>query len=374
MRLSDDRHYLSAMIGRVYDCALRPELWENVLLELQEEIGGCRSAFAVVSPGGRVLIEQVKTGLEPNDPLQQFLPINPLVPYALTWPLDKAFRSCSDYGLERLRATRYYKEYLAPRNLYDAVFFVVTREAGGFGHWGLVTDTNRGVVTDRQVAGLELIAPHIRRAVEISTVLGAQRVAADTYRAALEQLGAAVLILDGEGQPIFANPSADMLLEQGEPFRRSGRRLRGHNDATDQILNNALAARGGFEALVTVGGTEWLVFAVTLDDAKRSNGAPGDRSTLLVLREPRAESHNPVAIAARVFGLTPAQVQVLAFLAQGHTPEAISEIIGISSTTVRSHLSELFRRTGTGRQADLLARALSMASPLRDATVIETSS
>jgi DNA-binding CsgD family transcriptional regulator len=114
-----------------------------------------------------------------------------------------------------------------------------------------------------------------------------------------------------------------------------------------------------------------LLFAISLDDTAASGGALRQRSTLLVIREPRAESHNPVAIAARVFGLTPAQVQVLAFLAQGHTPEAISDIIGISSTTVRSHLSELFRRTGTGRQADLLARTLSLASPLRGAAAVE---
>jgi DNA-binding CsgD family transcriptional regulator len=65
---------------------------------------------------------------------------------------------------------------------------------------------------------------------------------------------------------------------------------------------------------------------------------------------------------------------VLAFLAQGHAPEVIADLIGISSTTVRSHLSELFRRTGTGRQADLLARTLSLASPLRGSTEVEGAS
>jgi DNA-binding CsgD family transcriptional regulator/PAS domain-containing protein len=372
MRLLDDGRYLSEMIGRIYDCALRPERWEHVVLELQELIGGCRSMLSVVSPGGRLLLGHVLHGVGPNDPMEQYSPINPLIPYGLTWPFDKAFRASCDCGFGNFRVTRYYKEYLAPRNLHDAVIFVVTRDGGAFGHWGIVTDDKRGVITDQEAAGLELIAPHFRRAIEISTVLGAQRVATDTYRAALDQLGAAVLIVDEGRQIFFANPAAEVMLEKGQPLRRSGLRLRGSTDPSDLILSKAIAAKGGFEALMPGGGgAEWLLFAISLDDTAASGGALRQRSTLLVIREPRAESHNPVAIAARVFGLTPAQVQVLAFLAQGHTPEAISDIIGISSTTVRSHLSELFRRTGTGRQADLLARTLYLASPLRGAAAVE---
>jgi hypothetical protein len=60
-----------------------------------------------------------------------------------------------------------------------------------------------------------------------------------------------------------------------------------------------------------------------LDGEKRLPFAE-TRSVLLVLRSPREATRNPVAVAARVFGLTPAQVQVLAFLAQGHAPEAIA--------------------------------------------------
>lgn len=375
MRLLDDQRYLSATIGRIYDCALRPELWQNLILELQELIGGCRSMIQVISPGGQALLVQSQHGLGPDDPAAQYSSINPLLPYGLTWPFDKAFRASSDFGTERLRATRYYKEYLGPRNLHDIVMFLVTRDVGAYGIWAIVTDDNRGGITDQEAAGLELIAPHIRRAIEISTVLGVQRVAADTYRTALDQLGAAVMIIDAAGQTVFANSAADGLLEKGHPLRRSGSRLRGSNAANDEVLRKAIAANGGFEALITgEGDSEWLLFTISLDDVVADITGRGARSTLLVLREPRAESHNPVAIAARVFGLTPAQVQVLAFLAQGHAPEVIADLIGISSTTVRSHLSELFRRTGTGRQADLLARTLSLASPLRGSTEVEGAS
>jgi hypothetical protein len=116
MRLLDDQIYLSATIGRIYDCALRPELWQNLILELQELIGGCRSMIQVISPGGQALLVQTQHGTGPDDPGRQYLTINPLLPYGLIWPFDKAFRASSDFGMERLRATRYYKEYLSSCN------------------------------------------------------------------------------------------------------------------------------------------------------------------------------------------------------------------------------------------------------------------
>ena len=58
-------------------------------------------------------------------------------------------------------------------------------------------------------------------------------------------------------------------------------------------------------------------------------------------------------------------MQVLAFLTQGHAPDGIADLLGVSGTTVRSHLADLFARSGTSRQAELVARTLSLASPLR---------
>jgi DNA-binding CsgD family transcriptional regulator len=83
------------------------------------------------------------------------------------------------------------------------------------------------------------------------------------------------------------------------------------------------------------------------------------------MRSPREDTRNPIAIAARLFDLTPTQVQVLSFLAQGHAPDAIADILGVGMATIRKHLKDLFARSGTSRQAELVARTLSLASPLR---------
>jgi DNA-binding CsgD family transcriptional regulator len=83
---------------------------------------------------------------------------------------------------------------------------------------------------------------------------------------------------------------------------------------------------------------------------------------MLLLRPPREATRNPIAVAARLYGLTRAQVQMAALLAHASGPQEISEVLGVSLATIRSHLAELFRRTGTRNQAELVARILGAAS------------
>lgn len=58
------------------------------------------------------------------------------------------------------------------------------------------------------------------------------------------------------------------------------------------------------------------------------------------------------------FGLTPAELQVAALLAQGKTLLQIAADLGISRATVAFHLRHIFQKTDTNRQAELVARLL----------------
>lgn len=65
-----------------------------------------------------------------------------------------------------------------------------------------------------------------------------------------------------------------------------------------------------------------------------------------------------LAHVAQHWGLTDAQRATLGDLARGHTVEAIATRRGVKEGTIRTHLHELFKRTGLRRQADLVRLAL----------------
>ncbi|WP_374300786.1 hypothetical protein [Paracoccus sp. (in: a-proteobacteria)] len=64
------------------------------------------------------------------------------------------------------------------------------------------------------------------------------------------------------------------------------------------------------------------------------------------------------AFLARVFGLTPAEIEVMRLLAGGATIAGIAAATGRGRGTVRSQLHAVFQKTGTGSQAELMRLAV----------------
>ena len=55
------------------------------------------------------------------------------------------------------------------------------------------------------------------------------------------------------------------------------------------------------------------------------------------------------------FMLTPAEVQVALGIAEGETLAAIAKMRGVAVSTARGQLKSIFAKTGTHRQAELVA-------------------
>jgi DNA-binding CsgD family transcriptional regulator len=76
--------------------------------------------------------------------------------------------------------------------------------------------------------------------------------------------------------------------------------------------------------------------------------------------------NQPTALEAiaQHFQLTPAELRVLVAIVEvGGVPE-VAAVLGISETTVKTHLQRLFEKTGTHRQADLVMRVAAYSNPL----------
>jgi DNA-binding CsgD family transcriptional regulator len=63
--------------------------------------------------------------------------------------------------------------------------------------------------------------------------------------------------------------------------------------------------------------------------------------------------------------LTLAERRVLRAVAQGLGPQDAADALGVSLTTIRTHLQNLFAKTGTTRQADLVRRLMTATPPVK---------
>jgi DNA-binding CsgD family transcriptional regulator len=66
-----------------------------------------------------------------------------------------------------------------------------------------------------------------------------------------------------------------------------------------------------------------------------------------------------------LFGRTPAQAGLAREILQGDGVQAAAERLGISRATARTHLLEVFQKTGTSRQAELVRVILQHSLPNR---------
>jgi len=357
----------SDLIGRIYDCALDTTLWPKALEGLSDALGGVMADLVIAHPLEPRLIAAAVYNWpdEVVERVQASARINPTLPIGLTAPLCEPL--CTTRHYPDLHQSRYWRDCFAGRGIYDYVLAPVTRTVTSFSSWGVAGSEAKGPFTDEDLDLARLLSPHIKRAVEISGVIGHQRVEAGTLRAALEALAAPALIVEPDGTILFRNRAADAELAAQQVLREHhGRLMALTPDAMKLLAAMALPAGGrdrkGFDAFLTdTAGRILHATGARLEQAGEELGSP----ILLLLREPEAALTTPLASAASLYQLTTAEIQVLGQVLHGHALTEVADILGLARSTVKTHLDAIYRKTQTNRQAELVARVLSLASPLR---------
>ncbi len=67
-----------------------------------------------------------------------------------------------------------------------------------------------------------------------------------------------------------------------------------------------------------------------------------------------------------LYSLTHSEAELVRLLSQGNSLEEAAEVRGVSINTIRSHLRNIFLKTDTRRQGDLVRLVLTGVAPLRE--------
>lgn len=178
------------------------------------------------------------------------------------------------------------------------------------------------------------------------------------------------VVLIGQGGLLFANRAARSLHEAGDGLVIDTR-LRSASANLNRELRRLLedsctAARNGHEHLSSLsvprpsGRRDLLLIACALPDLPASTASGQDDTALSVvfLSDPERRPELPGPVLAELFDLTPTESAVARALARGKRSDQVASELGVSQTTVAFHLRNLFDKTGTNRQAELIALIL----------------
>ena len=218
--------------------------------------------------------------------------------------------------------------------------------------------------TDR--ARLATLLPHIRSAMELREKLNLAERKAGLFEDLLEGLSVAVVMVAADGQILFANRAAEAQLNSGEGLVSVQGHLRPQHPRQARVLAQLVQAAASGRHIEHAGGQITLLCAhgpnlpVLVAPLPRANMQLGNtQPAAVVLFGDRRRSGIMPATLARRFGLTPAEAQLLSRLVEGDSIADHAHDRDVSIDTIRSHLKQLFAKTGQRRQSDLIRLVLS---------------
>ena len=351
------------LVERIYEAAFIPERWDEVLQSLAVSSGGVSAALLLYNgmkpPRWRStpLIEEVLSGYCTSDAWQK----SELTPYMLNVPPADFFYD-ADYFPEHILARDLMRAPLRELGIGNQVGALISMPTGE----NVCITIERASGSPRPqpevMSALARMRPHLARAGLIAARLGIERaqaavsilstmgLPAAVLTSSMSVLAANSLLEDMEGAVVFTamgkialrNRAANLLFQQGI------------GEATASALVKSIpvaAEQGSLSFIVHILPIEGAAHDIFTNAATAVVITPID-----VMRAPEA------AMLNGLFDLTPAEARLAKHLANGETVGETADALGVSVTTLRSHLRSIFAKTGTSRQAELTGMLSSLGS------------
>jgi DNA-binding CsgD family transcriptional regulator/PAS domain-containing protein len=218
---------------------------------------------------------------------------------------------------------------------------------------------------------LATLYPHLRQALLARARLGSEQRREAWLEAGLDAMRQGVAVLDAAGRLCHANAALEAMAAQrdGLAIGPDGLLL------TDQAamaqarhaLGIAVAVSGGrirllpdgmsFAVPRPSGKAPWLVQMLPLRRAEQGSLA-GLQGAVAVVTDGATRRPPSALLLQKLLGLTPAEADLAAALAQGRDIAEQARRRRVSRETLRSHLAAIRRKTGCRRQAELVALVL----------------
>lgn len=367
----------------IYAAAVSPPLWSRFLEAFSNELGGAAIAMSLQLPGAMAQPEYYRTRLN-----VAYVPVFEKhfglgLPWPMTDPLFReGFRRANElFPDERLSATGYYREYMQPQGIAPEgplAHMIVSDAARPISGISIQRLDGHRHFDDDDLAMCNLVAPHLARAHAIRRQLKASRHEQGVRTEVLDRVATGIVLVDEKRLAVAANRSAERILGQRDGFQLDGGLLRAtgraNQAALDSHLDRTTTAEGSDETasgFVTIerpsGQRPYSVIISPLLDA-RTDSQVGDRVAAVFITDPETNAHRHTASInsfRQMYRLTPAQTELSSLLAEGRSLQEISNDRGVSINTTRSQLKQIFGKTGTRRQSELVQLALTGIAAVR---------
>jgi DNA-binding CsgD family transcriptional regulator/PAS domain-containing protein len=230
----------------------------------------------------------------------------------------------------------------------------------------------RAAFGDADLAFANRLVPHLARAFEMYRALVGVNRQRRALAEVMNRLSVGVILLNDEGRVVRCNRSAIQFLGRDDGLLLSDGTLHLRDAGAERNLQRWIAevtalppespeASGGtLGAPRTSGNGTYGILVARLLPGHSSHDAVAS----VVVSDPEVGAEPAVELLRGLHHLTPAEADLVRHLARGRSLEEAARTRGVSINTARSQLKQVFAKTGTTRQGELVQLVLRFLLPM----------
>lgn len=368
---------LSEVIGSIYDCALDPDRWGQTLPSISAATDSPYGALAVYdyehALSGRVFDHGYDESYLQRY-FEKYERLNPLVPAVEKLAVGEIATTTMLVDEREFLQGIFYQEFLRHYGIRDAITAIVLRTERRISLLFGNRREEQPRYGKRDIKTLQLLVPHIRRALTISDAFDLRTLKSQAIESTLDTLSAGVFLLDAQARLVHVNRAGERQAAAGRGLQIRNHRLVATNSNAQSTLEHALGsiARSAFTdnplaplTIVLPAGDDvgYVANVLPLDHGqRRALLAPFAAVAAVFVQDPNTTSPLAGAAFAKLYRLTEAELRVVMTLSPGLTVREAAAFLVVSEPTIKTHLQRIFAKTGVSKQTELL-RLLSNVTP-----------
>jgi DNA-binding CsgD family transcriptional regulator len=276
----------------------------------------------------------------------------------------------SELAVSEQAAEEFVEHWLAPHELKHQMFGVLEHQASEV----LYVYAARSVAAQpfefEETSLLRRLLPYMERSLRAGQMLKRSQTVRQVALDALEvmpigvilvSLGGAVLATNKVARDVMAKRDVLTVGRNGIEVLLEGRKVRFRDmlaQATKPRDRNRPSRPAAFP-LVRPSGLRPLSLLISPVRFPPGSTAWDEPAAVLFIGDPEHAGDIDEMRLRQIYGLTGAEARIAALLARGYRLDEIAAMLEVAYETTRKHLKQIFGKTGTGRQADLVRIVMS---------------
>jgi DNA-binding CsgD family transcriptional regulator len=366
---------VNSVIEALYAASMDESGWPDALQRLADLTNSQAGTFWVLDGSGEPRLPTFTyTELDPAfiaEYLDHIAPIDPTVQYLVKHPETPIVHD----GLVISEADKRHHPYYDWHTRWSETWFRMVGQVCPTPTLHAGVALHRTQRTGRfEPRDLELFAflyGHLERALAIGFKLGTLGALLECTTEVLDRSQAAIVLLDRDRRVVHANLAARRLDATGDGVKLSlhGWRLaaKHEDDMLQRLLARTLAGVGrsaGAMRASRPSGQRAYGILVTPVSREHRGLASLRPAVCVVITDPAQAPLAPLQQLRAAFDLTDAEARLAAMLASGEDLRGAAAHLAITYGTARARLAEIFQKTQTRRQGQLITLLLRTLAPL----------